>query len=144
MQVGRETEAKSLFDTAFAADPFNVRADNMIKVLAAHGFLLRASIRSTSACVIDPTQDELLGRYMSKYLESIVPRLTTRFGYSPPGKTQDRDPQEPPVVQRADGRPAVRPDSRCLYRQSRRAGQPSGNANPVQLGTSARPTKSFT
>ena len=33
MQVGRETEAKSLFDAAFAADPFNVRADNMIKVL---------------------------------------------------------------------------------------------------------------
>ena len=33
MQVGRETEAKSLFDAAFAADPFNVRADNMMKVL---------------------------------------------------------------------------------------------------------------
>ena len=33
MQIGRETEAKSLFDAAFAADPFNVRADNMMKVL---------------------------------------------------------------------------------------------------------------
>ena len=33
MQVGRETEAKSLFDAAFDADPFNVRADNMMKVL---------------------------------------------------------------------------------------------------------------
>src|SRR5208337_4752197 len=33
MQIGRETEARSLFDEAFAADPFNVRADNMMKVL---------------------------------------------------------------------------------------------------------------
>ena len=33
MQVGRETEAKSLFEAAFDADPFNVRADNMMKVL---------------------------------------------------------------------------------------------------------------
>ena len=33
MQIGRETEARSLFDAAFAADPFNVRADNMMKVL---------------------------------------------------------------------------------------------------------------
>ena len=38
--------------------------------------------------VIDPTQDELLGRYMSRYLESIYPTLTTRFGYSPPGRTK--------------------------------------------------------
>jgi Flp pilus assembly protein TadD len=33
MQIGRETEARDLFDAAFAADPFNVRADNMMKVL---------------------------------------------------------------------------------------------------------------
>ena len=87
MQVGRETEAKSLFDTAFAADPFNVRADNMIKVL---GHLASyTSIDSAHfSVVLDPTQDELLGRYMSKYLESIYPTLATRFGYSPPGRTK--------------------------------------------------------
>ena len=33
MQIGRETEASDLFAAAFAADPFNVRADNMMKVL---------------------------------------------------------------------------------------------------------------
>ena len=33
MQIGREAEASDLFDAAFAADPFNVRADNMMKVL---------------------------------------------------------------------------------------------------------------
>ena len=87
MQIGRETEAKSLFDTAFAADPFNVRADNMIKVL---GHLASYTSIDTAhfSVVIDPTQDELLGRYMSKYLESVYSTLATRFGYSPPGKTK--------------------------------------------------------
>src|SRR4029079_65848 len=33
MEVGREAEAADLFDAAFAADPFNVRADNWMKVL---------------------------------------------------------------------------------------------------------------
>ncbi len=38
--------------------------------------------------LVDPTQDELLGQYMSRYLESIYPTLTSRFGYLPPGKTK--------------------------------------------------------
>ncbi len=87
MQVGREMEAKSLFDTAFAADPFNVRALNMIKVLG-HMASYSSIDSSHFSVVIDPTQDELLGRYMSKYLESAYPSLTTRFGYSPPGRTK--------------------------------------------------------
>ena len=33
MQIGREAEARDLFDAAFAADPFNVRANNMMQVL---------------------------------------------------------------------------------------------------------------
>jgi tetratricopeptide (TPR) repeat protein len=87
MQIGRETEAKSLFDQAFAADPFNVRADNMLKVLA-HLASYTSIDSGHFSVVIDPTQDELLGRYMSKYLESVYPTLTTRFGYSPPGRTK--------------------------------------------------------
>ncbi len=87
MQVGRETEAKSLFDMAFAADPFNVRAENMIRVLR-HMASYSSIDSGHFSVVIDPTQDELLGRYMSKYLESVYPTLTTRFGYSPPGKTK--------------------------------------------------------
>jgi Tfp pilus assembly protein PilF len=87
MQVGRETEAKSLFDAAFAADPFNVRADNMIKVL--QHMAAYAPVESKHYSVlVDPTQDELLGRYMSRYLESIYATLTSRFGYIPPGKTK--------------------------------------------------------
>jgi len=87
MQIGRETEAKSLFDAAFAADPFNVRADNMMKVLRhMAGY---SSINSRHFSVLyDPTQDELLGRYMSRYLESIYAALTARFGYQPPGRTK--------------------------------------------------------
>jgi tetratricopeptide (TPR) repeat protein len=87
MQVGRETEAKSLFDAAFDADPFNVRADNMIKVLRhMAGY---SSIDSAHfSVVVDPTQDDLLGRYMSRYLESIYPTLTTRLGYVPAGRSK--------------------------------------------------------
>ncbi len=87
MQVGRETEAKSLFDTAFASDPFNVRADNMMRVLS-HMASYTSIDSSHFSVVVDPTQDELLGRYMSKYLESVYPELATRFGYSPPGRTK--------------------------------------------------------
>ncbi len=87
MQVGRETEAKSLFDTAFAADPFNVRADNMIKVLR-HMATYDPIESKHFSVLVDPTQDQLLGHYMSKYLESINPTLTSRFGYVPPGLTK--------------------------------------------------------
>ncbi|MGP0066306.1 MAG: tetratricopeptide repeat protein [Isosphaeraceae bacterium] len=87
MQVGRETEAKSLFDVAFAADPFNVRADNMIKVLRHMASYTPVETKHYSV-LVDPTQDQLLGHYMSRYLESIHATLTSRFGYVPPARTQ--------------------------------------------------------
>jgi tetratricopeptide (TPR) repeat protein len=87
MQIGREAEARSLFTSAFAADPFNVRADNMMRVLRhMAGY---SSINSRHFSVLfDPTQDELMGRYMSRYLESIYGALSARFGYEPPGRTK--------------------------------------------------------
>ncbi len=87
MQVGRETEARSLFDAAFEADPFNQRSYNMIKVLK-HLTTYTPVESKHYTVIVDPTQDELLGRYMSRYLESIYPTLTSRFGYAPPGKTK--------------------------------------------------------
>ncbi len=87
MQVGREAEARSLFDAAFAADPFNVRASNMIKVLGHMSSYTPVESKHYTV-LVDPTQDELLGKYMSRYLESIYPALTSRFGYLPPGKTK--------------------------------------------------------
>jgi tetratricopeptide (TPR) repeat protein len=87
MQVGREAEARSLFNSAFAADPFNVRADNMMKVLGHMAAYVPIESEHFSV-TIDPTQDQLLGQYMSRYLESIYPSLTARFGYAPPGRTK--------------------------------------------------------
>ncbi len=87
MQVGRETEARSLFDAAFEADPFNQRSYNMIKVLK-HLTAYTPVESKHYSVVVNPAQDALLGRYMSRYLESIFPTLTSRFGYMPPGKTK--------------------------------------------------------
>jgi tetratricopeptide (TPR) repeat protein len=87
MQVGREIEARSLFAAAFAADPFNVRADNMMRVLR-HMAGYSTVVSPHFNVVLDPTQDELLGKYMSRYLESIYPTVSARFGYSPPGRTK--------------------------------------------------------
>ncbi|QEH33274.1 tetratricopeptide repeat protein [Aquisphaera giovannonii] len=87
MQIGREAEARSLFEEAFAADPFNVRADNMMKVLK-HMESYSPIESKHYSVLVDPTQDELLGKYMARYLESIYDELTTRFGYVPPGRTR--------------------------------------------------------
>jgi cellulose synthase operon protein C len=87
MQVGREAEARDLFIAAFAADPFNVRADNMMKVLKHMSGYTPIKTEHYSVTV-DPTQDTLLGKYMSTYLESIHAGMVKRFGYSPPNLTQ--------------------------------------------------------
>ncbi|MGO8899331.1 MAG: tetratricopeptide repeat protein [Isosphaeraceae bacterium] len=87
MQIGRETEARSLFDEAFAADPFNVRAANMMKVLKHMASYTPVETQHYSV-LVDPTQDTLLAKYMGRYLESVYGELTGRFGYAPPGKTR--------------------------------------------------------
>lgn len=86
MQIGREAEAQALFTAAFDADPFNVRADNMMKVLkrlAGYETVETEHFR----VLVKPEQDELLGKYMAEFLELSYPDLVERFGYSPPGKT---------------------------------------------------------
>lgn len=86
MQIGREEEAHDLFETAFAADPFNVRADNMLKVL--RHMSSYAQVKTDHYIVtMDPKQDALLARYMAKYLESVYPELTTKFGFTPPARS---------------------------------------------------------
>jgi tetratricopeptide (TPR) repeat protein len=87
MQIGREDEARDLFDAAFAADPFNVRADNMMKVLK-HMGAYEPTVTDHFTVTYDPQQDKLLGKYMSRYLESIYGELTERFGYTPPESTK--------------------------------------------------------
>ena len=87
MQIGREAEARDLFLGAFAADPFNVRADNMMKVLRhMSGY---GAVKSPHFSVtFDPKQDALLGKYMAKFLEESLPSLDARFHFTPPGLTQ--------------------------------------------------------
>jgi tetratricopeptide (TPR) repeat protein len=87
MQIGREDEAADLFEAAFAADPFNVRADNMRKVLKHLARYETVESEHFRVAAL-PKQDALISKYMSKYLESIYGELTQRFGYEPPGKTQ--------------------------------------------------------
>ena len=59
----------------------------MIKVLR-HMAGYTSIDSSHFSVVVDPAQDDLLGRYMSRYLESIYSTLTTRFGYAPPGRSK--------------------------------------------------------
>jgi predicted Zn-dependent protease len=87
MQIGREAEARDLFAAAFAADPFNVRADNMMKVLK-HLETYKPIESANYSVLVLPSQDQLLGKYMSEFLESVHGDLTKRFGFSPPGRTQ--------------------------------------------------------
>ena len=87
MQIGREDEAATLFQSAFAADPFNVRADNMMKVLK-HMSAYEAVESDHFVVTYLPGQDDLLAKYMSEHLESVMPRLTAMFGYEPPRRTK--------------------------------------------------------
>ncbi len=87
MQIGRETEAKALFDAAFDADPFNVRAKNQMRVLT-HMAAYTPVDSDHFSVLVEPKQDALHGKYMSRYLESIYPELTKRFAYAPPGLTK--------------------------------------------------------
>ncbi len=87
MQIGRETEAHALFDEAFDLDPFNVRADNMLKVLA-HMATYKEVVSDHFRVLYDPTQDELLARAMSEYLERIYPAIVKDLGFEPAGQTR--------------------------------------------------------
>ncbi|MDR3620007.1 MAG: tetratricopeptide repeat protein [Paludisphaera borealis] len=87
MQIGREDEASSLFESAFAADPFNVRADNMRRVLK-HMATYQPYETKHFTVTYDPTQDSLLASYLGRYLESVFAELSDGFGYAPPGKTK--------------------------------------------------------
>jgi len=68
-EVGREAEANDLFADAFEADPFNVRALNMMKVLE-HLAQYEAIETEHYSILVLPGQDKLLGKYMARFLEA--------------------------------------------------------------------------
>ena len=88
MRLGEEVEAKKQLDAAFAADPFNVRVNNMLKVLEV---LDGYAILETEHFVIkfDRGRDEILARYASRYLEEeVYPELCRTFQFQPKEKSQ--------------------------------------------------------
>lgn len=87
MRLGDEVQAKDLLLKSFEIDPFNVRVSNSIKVLEV---LDSYAVLETEHFVIrfDRAQDELLVRYVAKYLEEeVYPELTKSFGFEPQSKS---------------------------------------------------------
>ncbi len=86
MRIGREDQARELFNEAFEIDPFNVRVSNMLKVLEV---LDEYSTLETKHFVIryDAEKDSILARYMGRYLEEIYPELCEQLGYEPAEKS---------------------------------------------------------
>ncbi len=84
MDAGEEAEARALLEGAFEADPFNVRVDNMLKVL---DLLDEMQTLRTEHCVLrfDGERDKLLARYVAPHLDAVYLELCERFGYRPPG-----------------------------------------------------------
>ena len=87
MQIGRETEARALFQASFDADPGNERAHNQRLVLD-HMAKYSPVMTEHFSVLVDPKQDAMIGKYMARYLESVFPELTARFGYTPPNVTK--------------------------------------------------------
>jgi len=86
MRLGEEKQARKLLETAFEADPFNVRVSNTLKVLEVldgyetletEHFLIR----------FDPNKDKVFARYAATWLEEVYPQLCKQFGFEPPQKS---------------------------------------------------------
>ena len=98
-----------------------------MKVLKHMTALFRPVTTDHFSVLVEPKQDALLGKYMSRYLESIYPELTESVRLRPAGRDQDRDHDDARLVQRPDDRPAVHPDRRRLHGHGRRPEQPEGS-----------------
>jgi tetratricopeptide (TPR) repeat protein len=84
MRLGREKEARELLDKGFANDPFNVRVNNLRKVL--HHLEKYETLRTEHFELrFDPKADPVQARYMAPYLEAIYADLAERFNYRPKG-----------------------------------------------------------
>jgi cellulose synthase operon protein C len=84
MRMGREKDAGKTLDQAFKSDPFNVRVQNMRKVLR---HLEKYETLKTEHFELryDPKNDAALSHYVAPYLEEIYADLATKFDYRPKG-----------------------------------------------------------
>ena len=87
MRLGNEAAAEKVLKESFDIDPFNVRVSNTLKVL---DVLSGYATLETEHFIIkfDRGQDEILARYLSRFLEDdVFPSLCGTLGYTPQGKT---------------------------------------------------------
>ncbi len=84
MRLGKEDEARKVLDKAFAADNFNVRVSNTLKVL---DHLDKYTTLKTEHFLLryDAKNDKVLANFMGKYLEDIYAELAEKFQYRPAG-----------------------------------------------------------
>jgi tetratricopeptide (TPR) repeat protein len=84
MRLGQEGDAKVVLEEAIRADPFNVRVVNSLKVL---DHLDDYATLQTDHFHIrfDAKHDQILARFLAKYLEKIYSELADLFQYRPEG-----------------------------------------------------------
>ena len=87
MRIGKEDEARKVFEEAIERDPFHVRVSNMKKVLN-HLNDYQVLRGKHYELKISGDQDGILGPYMLDYLDETHDTLCKRFGYEPPGLTK--------------------------------------------------------
>lgn len=85
MRLGREEEAVKALDEAYAADKFNVRVGNTLKVL---DHLKKYTTLKTEHFDLryDPKNDEVLAKYMARYLEEMYKEFAAMFDHRPEGR----------------------------------------------------------
>ncbi|MBY0459345.1 MAG: tetratricopeptide repeat protein, partial [Gemmataceae bacterium] len=82
---GREPEAKAALAAAMKVDPFNVKADNALKVLAEIGGY--ASIETEHFVIrFDRKNDGVLAAFLADVLEETFAEYARRYNFAPPGK----------------------------------------------------------
>lgn len=85
MRLGKEKEGKEILDSAFKADPFNVRVANMRKVI---DHLSKYTVIQTAHYDLkfDKETDRVLASFLADYLEETHEDLKKQFGYEPVGR----------------------------------------------------------
>jgi tetratricopeptide (TPR) repeat protein len=82
MRMGREKEAREMLDRGFKADPFNVRVNNLRKVL--HHLDKYDTLQTEHFELrFDPKHDKVFANWIAGYLENIHADLSKQFKHAP-------------------------------------------------------------
>ena len=84
-RLGREEEARSILEEAYARDPFNVWTVNTLRLM--DSLDTYDSFESERFSVkLNPKESALLWPYVNEVLDESLTSLITRYGYEPPTK----------------------------------------------------------